>query len=767
MEEVRMASYTASKSLPPGRKIWVVSFRHPLRKDSKGKLGLKVRRSLETPDEIKAEQLCVQMNELLADESLHNVLERQRAEKAGVDPIVVAAFYDCLEASNDDPARIRDKEIAIPKTGVPSVLLAGVTGSGKTSLLRQLIGSDPKTDRFPSTSTARTTTCDIEVIVATGSSSYKAVVTFRSQWETIASVAECVSNACLAAVYDWPERKIADRLLHHSDQIFRLNYVLGSYSAETSSGDEWNYEGEDDPETQEPNSDETSISVEQRAEMQSVLVGFLGRIKLLAKNAQEKTERDLEISFGGLSSADKDIAEEYFAEVLENLTQFDELIDDILDQILARFDHLPVGERVNRPGGWPESWTCECDAGNREDFIPRVRWFSSNYAGAFGRLVTPLVQGIRVRGPFHPRFTSDVTDIVLIDGQGFGHTPESSASVSTQVTKRYAAVDAILLVDNAAQSMLPASLSILRSVLASGYQRKLAIAFTHVDQVVGPNLPDFASKQTHVMNAAAGALRSLHEVLGASLVETLERQLDNRCFMLGWLNRPISEKSKGPVHEMEILLSFCRDSILPEPPTEAVPVYDPTGLLIVALSADTQFQELWKARLGYIELANVQRKHWATVKALNRRVAQSFGNSEYSDLRPVAELVARLSESIGKFLDKPSRWHGPSDAAQRQAAIDKVRQRVFGALHALVEDRLLRAPFAEWVRAYDLSGRYSTSSRAGAIKDIVEEAAPIPHEAMSREASAFLNELRGLIRTAIKDAGGMLELADDILAGCK
>ena len=377
--------------------------------------------------------------------------------------------------------------------------------------------------------------------------------------------------------------------------------------------------------------------------------------------------------------------------------------------------------------------------------------------------MTPLVQGIRVRGPFHPRFTPEVSDIVLVDGQGFGHTPESTASVSTEVTKRYTEVDAILLVDNATQSMLPASLSILRSVLASGYQRKLAVAFSHVDEVRGPNLQDFESKRAHVMNSVVGALRNLREILGASLVEAFERQLDGRCLMLGWLDKPITEKSRGVAREMEALLSFCRDSILPEPPTEAVPMYDPTGLLFAAQSADTQFQELWKARLGYIVLANVQRKHWATVKALNRRIV-SFKVKEYGDLRPVAELVERLSESIGRFLDKP-RWLGPADSVQRQAAINKVRQRVFAALRGFVEDRLLNGPLPEWVEAYDFSGRYSTFRRSETIKEIVEEAAPVPNEAMSREVSVFLSELRGLVRSAIKDGGGVLELAETIPTG--
>jgi hypothetical protein len=45
-------------------------------------------------------------------------------------------------------------------------------------------------------------------------------------------------------------------------------------------------------------------------------------------------------------------------------------------------------------------------------------------------------------------------------------------------------------------------------------------------------------------------------------------------------------------------------------------------------------------------------------------------------------------------------------------------------------------------------------------KGIVEGAAPIPSETMSREVSAFLAQLRGLICTAIREAGGRLELPE-------
>ena len=114
-------------------------------------------------------------------------------------------------------------------------------------------------------------------------------MTFRSQWETTANVAECVSSACLAVVHGWSEQKVAERLLHHPDQIFRLNYVLGSYSKSSGRSDDWGYEGESNPDTS--GFDEASVSVERQQEMQSVLESFLQRIRSLAQTLKRRPKR--------------------------------------------------------------------------------------------------------------------------------------------------------------------------------------------------------------------------------------------------------------------------------------------------------------------------------------------------------------------------------------------------------------------------------------------------------------------------------------------
>ena len=89
------------------------------------------------------------------------------------------------------------------------------------------------------------------------------------------------------------------------------------------------------------------------------------------------------------------------------------------------FDLLDGGTLTHHHSGWPSKWTLESE--DRAEFIEQIRWFSSNYAPQFGRLLTPIVDGIRVRGPLFPSFNKAAPKLVLLDGQGLGHTPDSSA----------------------------------------------------------------------------------------------------------------------------------------------------------------------------------------------------------------------------------------------------------------------------------------------------------------------------------------------------
>ena len=192
-------------------------------------------------------------------------------------------------------------------------------------------------------------------------------------------------------------------------------------------------------------------------------------------------------------------------------------------------------------------------------------------------------------------------------------------------------------------------------------------------------------------------------------------------------------------------------------------MYDTAGLVLAIQAASTDFHARWDAILGFRRSGNIRTAHWAEIKALNRRVVLDINNSEYRDLKPVADFVARLSESITKFLDRPIRWQPvtPSDA-EADEALSRVQREVFARLHKFVDERLLRIPRRQWMDAFDYRGPGSTFSRARVIQTIYESSAPVPGPALDPLSEQFLRAIRLLVHEAIRDGGG--ELVSDILA---
>lgn len=750
-------AYTASKSPTQGRPGFSISFRHPCRLDSKGKPGLKMRRGLGTADPKEADALVAQMNELLADESWWNGAKYPEALRQ-FDKRVVDAFYDGLQASAPDSYEIRGNIITLPgkDEGYARVLFVGTTGAGKTSLLRHLIGSDPDNDRFPSTSTAKTTVSDIEVIPADGS--FRAVVTFFSEVIIQTNIEDCVLNACSAVWDGLPQDKIADRFLHHPDQRFRLSYVLGSWQKGKlieGPSDEWDF-GEID-EAATAAADE-SISPADATRLQGALESYVDRITKLAQHKTKEIIDELLPNPATASPEDREAAAEIFQSEIFGDESFHEIVQDVLEDVARRFDGLEAGYLTRSTGSskWPLTWTFETD--DRSDFLRQVRWFSSNFAPSFGRLLTPVVDGIRVQGPLFPTFTDRRPKLVLLDGQGLGHTPDSSSSVTTHVTKRFADVDAILLVDNAEQPIQAAAQSVLRAVASSGNYAKLAIAFTHFDQVKGLNLPTFVDKRAHVLASVHNYLTKLREVLNAPIVAAMERIVDQHSFMLGALQGSSSKLPPGVRAQLGALFDFFEKSVeLPALP-DAKPKYDPSGLGFAVQRAADSFHKAWAARLGLAVSANLSAEHHTRVKALNRRISNEL-DVEYDTLRPVADLVGRISEEVSNFLDHPIAWtRRPTNDDEAQQAIAPIRQAVFNSLHDLALHRITDEHLSDWRRAMEYKGKGSSIRRALDIRGIYELAAPVPGTVNTEPALNFMKKVRELVREAVVENGGSMTL---------
>lgn len=752
--------YVASKLLNKDKPGFSISFRHPRRRDSKGKFGLKVRRGLGTSDSAEADRLVSQMNEILADESWWTAARFPEAHRQ-FDSHIVDAFYDELQAGMPDSQVLREEAIPMPgrDEGYARVLFVGTTGAGKTSLLRHLIGSDPEFDRFPSTSTAKTTVSDIEVIPADGA--FEAVVTFSSNAVVQANVEDCVLSACTAVWEELGVDKVAERFLNHPDQRFRLGYILGNWRKSKlveRADDDWDFG--DSEETDVSIADDEAVPSAEAEQLNRTLEQYISRITSVAEARAAAVRSELLADARIASAEDREAALEIFQSVLFDDEEFIEIVHDVMEDIESRFAVLPAGQLTHRSASrkWPICWTYTSD--DRDEFLKQVRWFSSNYAPSFGRLLTPLVDGMRIKGPLYPSFTDRRPRVVLLDGQGLGHTPDSSSSVTTHITKRFADVDAILLVDNAAQPIQAAAQSVMRTAAASGYYSKLLIAFTHFDQVKGLNLPGFDEKRAHVLASVHNYLGKLRETLHGPIVSAMERAIDDRCLMLGGLQGRSKALPAGVRQQIGVLLDFIEATIEPAASADAQPTYDPSGLGFAVQRAADSFQKHWSALLNLVVSSTVSPEHWTRVKALNRRISNEL-DVEYSSLRPVADLVRRISEEVANFLDHPTEWsREPTDDAEAQAAIAPIRQAVFNGLHDLALTRIVDEHLVEWRRAMDQSGKGSAARRAQEIRGIYELAAPVPGTVNTEAAIRFMKSVREIVQEAVRSNGGSMRLAE-------
>lgn len=659
----------------------------------------------------------------------------------------------------------RDSVIPLPSRGdgYSRVILVGTTGAGKTTLLRHLIGSDPNRDRFPSTSTAKTTTAEIEIVTAPGP--YQAVVTFSSQEQVQDDVRDCIDAACRVVVTDprASDSTIAHALLEHPEQRFRMSYILGGWdqsqpNSDTDSEDEYDDYG-DEQEVVARLPVEEMVGADETIRNNLQLREFVGALQDLARNARRNAAAEYD-DYANLKTPNEreEWLDELFEPALRNLDKYSELLDDIMTAIEHRFTLVSSGRfddisdlRLH----WPTHWTFE--SRDRDEFLTQVRWFSSNHHQQFGRLLTPIVDGVRVRGPLFPsrgELQCEDSRLVLIDGEGLGHSSREAGSVSTKITSRFDDTDLILLVDSATQPLQLAPLNLLDTAGNSGHGAKLAVAFTHFDQVKGDNLRNRRQKIEHVGASIVNALSSLRERLAPRVSETLEARLSTHAFYLGALNRPASRLPGNDVSVLRDLMDVMRGSGQLQSAGSLMPTYDFDSLDDLALNDATEgFKDLWKGRLGLAPQPDVGKEHWARIKALCRRLAH-FGSNEYNDLRPVAELIREMQTVVSDWLEEPVGWSGRGTADDEKAVIDKVRQATFQRIHAYAERQVAEARMGEWEDAYSLRGRGSTFERARLMFGrIIEPAAPRIQSRARRDAAAeeFRDEIKHMLREAVDE----------------
>lgn len=740
--------YSASLSRTQGRNTWAVIFRHPRRTDpTTGKEGLRVRQSLKTDNEQEAATLRDKMNELLASPQLWDLGAREQA-LALFDPRIVDIFYYKLEGGETDFFALREGVIALPSSQTSDYrrgLFLGTTGAGKTTALRQIMGTDPAKERFPSTSTAKTTVHETEVVLREGP--YSAVVTFFPMEDVREHLKECVSAAVLSAYRNESDADQMRRLLTHVNQRFRFNYVLGNGPVKDISDFDDDGNGETDAE-----------GGDLLKRTNDVLSHALASVKEIAARYGESLRMELNAT----DEKDQRVIDELFEEELDNRTRDDEafqqVVDAIMDEIEDRFALLPDGKLQKTKVGWPLTWTWETN--DRDTFIAAISRFASNYAPLFGTLLTPLVNGVRVAGPFYPTWTTDKPKLVLLDGEGLGHTPRSMSTFSTTLSKRIDMVDAVILVDNATQPMLAAPVAAMKELVSSGNSAKLIFAFTHFDKVSGDNLPNPSARAQHVLASAENVLSAIGEDLGPFAERALRARLASSRVFLADLDQRLDVEAKDgkrTASQLGKLLEMI-DGIVERPkPIDSRPIYDRMNLVLAVERAAENFHNGWRPRLGLSVKQGLEKEHWTRIKALSRRFA--MGSDHYDTLHPVADLKKELQQRLYVLLQNPVGWNGPEPTDDdKQSIFDAIAEDLSRRLLDLASRRVKSERLGDWRNAYDESGPRSTFRRAKLIAERVYDlAAPVPDVTPSPDRNAFLQDVATVTRESVELVGATLQ----------
>ncbi len=745
---VMIKKYRAALSQSQDRKSWAVIFRHPLRFDRSGQPGLRVRRGLGEQDREKAQRLVDQLNMILKDPSMWNPSSRPIAERQ-FSPQAVSAFYDKLPGEDTDFAAIVEDALKMPTRadGYRFVLLVGATASGKTTFLRQIIGTHPLKEKFPSTAPGRTTVAEMEFILCQ-QEHYEAAVTFLSKEEVRDHVEDCLCAAGLAVFRDTEDEEIYAKLLVHIDERFRLSYILGH--------------GISDPNPPASESGEFEIEPDKTCTPETsapVLKEVVARLRTIVNRNSTRVKADLgPTGTKADEQAAEDLVEQALDQCLRADPEFGEAAKSLLAEVVKRTEWLgSIGKLHKSQQGWPQVWSWQTT--DRKDFIRKLSRLTSNHHRWHGTLLTPIVTGLRIKGPFKPSFLpqdAPVPNLVVRDGEGLGHITESAATVPNTLIAQFSNVDIVLLVDNAAHRMLAGPTAVLRALATSGYESKLALCFTHFDHMKADNLPNIPSRCRHIFTSVEQVLRRIGEEIGPSAERSLRNSALERRYYLSNIDQLLDESTEDGRFTIEqfkrllLAIETKQDALIH---TDACPVYEITKLVTGVQRAIVEFHEDWTARFGIGWKKGVGKEHWTRIRALARRCANN--SDHYDTLNPGSDLSGKLRREIRTLFENPKRWerHFPQEK-EADAKKSKLAQEVSHQVPLMVDERMYGSRRTEWGKAYGESGTGSASRRANLITgEIYTKAAPT---FASTDQERLLVRITEMLKTVARKEGAEL-----------
>ncbi len=731
-----MADNKVTYRIPSGKKSYTISYRHPIVKDF-NQNGKKIQRGTGTGDEGKAKQLCEQLQELVSNERWHKGSMRTEAATK-FDPIVVAAFYDCMPDAHYINNALNSIAPVGLKDGYPVVAIVGSTGAGKTTLLRVLLGTIK--EAFPTTSANRTTTCEMEVI-RKNKKDYEIAVEFISRVEIEAVLLDNISNAIKYIMIEAKETSFIDdtelltTTLNHQDLQTRLTYTLGLPTLQSN-------EEEEEDEEEEERAEETDLD---EIAIKEIDYDVQNRILQEIK----KSITDIGIRYRDSGKSFEEISEEIHDDE-DVLT----LIDEIIHVLLGKFALLEKGKKTNPKAEWPDGWYFSTT--DRKEFFQFAKIFTSDDYRLYGRLLTPLVKAIRISGPFIAEGDTIVNPMVLSDGVGLGHATKSFG-IPVASMDRCLKSDAIVFVERGDDPMAGTTRMALKTLIEYGYADKVIFAFTKMDLLVGGSYRGNADRKRHIKTALKGYLENMKKQ-EEHMLSDLEAStlVENSVFFSHLPNHGLS---KMTVQSLSALDQKIINIVQKQISTDDVKLkYEALKLYYYFKEAVFEFRKEWGEIIGYSGKTD-RTEHWSRIKALSRRLGM-LEQESYDYLAPLSSFAYRVQSKINLFINNPDSIT-PGQTSEEVVDEQKriIKDAIGRSFRELNKERMWKnkKTYLEWGQAYIEAGQGSTIRRARRIEQIFDEAAP------------YLADIPNLAENQKEYLASMIQLVDSVLKenGCE
>lgn len=452
--------------------------------------------------------------------------------------------------------QVLDNLLPVP-VNLTKIYLLGDTGAGKTTIIRQLLGTTKL--RFPSVRRTRTTIAVTEYVISKDSS-FRAVIVFKPYEEIVRYIREILEDTVIRGyklfiIGKLKEEDLATNLEESPDQRFRLKFIL-------------NDEGRK----------------EIARELATCFIPKLANwIKVNFPEEQEEIDVVIDLALDdSLHSGFK---------AFEN---------KIIDKIVKRVGEVCSDNSIQ---GIREHF--EIENSDLETFVKYLKLFLDADDGS----ISPIVERARVRGNIIAPWLPPDIEIVLIDGEGIGHDVKESNqnTLSSRHLDYFYISDAIMLVEDSERPFIAGGKAALLSLVRNGYLPKFILAFSKLDKVEGERY-----KQIQEVN------RGLRNLLSA-LSEEHNLSISQDILDIHYLAKMDSdEPDKDSKDEIIQLLNRIREESIKVKPKSVRPAYDFELLAPFLDKATTEFRLMWDK---YLSHDDASRKPWQTVKAFNYRMA--------------------------------------------------------------------------------------------------------------------------------------------------